>query len=127
MQIQVKTDNHIEGSTKLTNYVEGLVQDSLERFGKRITSVYVHLADENSHKSGSNDKHCTMEARVSGRQPISVTANAPSVDQALDGAVAKLEKSLTSTFDRLDQAKGRTSMAGEGIAADDNEVLSEMD
>jgi ribosome-associated translation inhibitor RaiA len=122
MQIQLKTDNHIDGNTKLTTYVEGLVQDSLERFGKRITSVYVHLTDENSGlKSGANDKRCVMEARVSGRPPITVTADAPSVNQALDGAVNKLEKSLTSTFDRLDKAKGRPSLAG------DDQVLSEMD
>ncbi|MDZ4659804.1 MAG: HPF/RaiA family ribosome-associated protein [Bythopirellula sp.] len=114
MQIQVNTDNHIENTAKLTNYVESIIHDSLERFHRRITSVHVHLTDENGgHKSGSNDKRCVMEARVSGRQPITVTADAPSVDQALSGAITKLEKLLTSTFDKLDQAKGRPSMAGE--------------
>jgi hypothetical protein len=88
-----------------------------------VTSVHVHLTDANGgHKSGSNDKRCVMEARVSGRQPVTVTADAPSVDLALGSAVTKLEKSLTTTFDRLDHAKGRTSFAGEGHAA-----LSEID
>ena len=114
MQVQLKTDNHIDNNTKLTLYVESLVEDTLERFSRRITSVHVHLTDENGgHKSGSNDKRCVMEARVSGRQPITVSADAPSVDQALSSAITKLEKLLTSTFDKLDHAKGRPSMAGE--------------
>jgi ribosome-associated translation inhibitor RaiA len=118
MQVQLNTDNHIENNAKLTEYVEALIQDTLERFNRRITSVHVHLTDENSgHKSGSDDKRCVMEARVSGRQPITVTANAPTVNQALDGGIVKLEKSLGSIFDRLDHAKGRPSMAGEGLPA----------
>ena len=126
MQIQLKTDNHIDGSTKLTNYVEGLVQDSLERFGTRVTSVHVHLTDENSsQKSGGNDKRCVMEARVSGRQPITVTADASSVNLALEGAVTKLEKSLGSTFDRIDHTKGRPSLASEAQAL--NEIDSQID
>ena len=51
MQILLKTDNHIEGNAKLTGYVEGLVNDSLERFTSRVTSVHVHLTDENRRKS----------------------------------------------------------------------------
>lgn len=114
MQVQLATDNHIEGTAKLADYVQALVQDSLERFDRRITSVHVHLSDENSgHKSGSNDKRCAMEARISGRQPLAVTATASTVDQSLDGAIAKLEKALATHFDRLDQAKGRPSFAGE--------------
>lgn len=114
MQVQLGTDSHIEGTVKLANYVQNLVQDTLERFERRITSVQVHLADENSgHKSGSNDKRCAMEARISGRQPLTVTATASTVDQALDSAIAKLEKALDTHFDRLDQTKGRSSFAGE--------------
>ncbi len=114
MQVQLNTDNHTENHAKLTDYVESLVKDALERFSGRITSVHVHLTDENSdQKSGSYDKRCVMEARVSGRQPVTVSAAAPSVDQALVGAIDKLEKSLGSIFDRLDHAKGRTSFAGD--------------
>jgi ribosome-associated translation inhibitor RaiA len=111
MQVQLHTDNHIEGTAKLTSYVESLVQDTLDRFTRRITRVEVHLMDQNSSaKSGSKDKRCAMEARVSGRDPVNVIADAPTIDQALTGAIGKLEKSLTHLFDRLDQAKGRPSL-----------------
>jgi ribosomal subunit interface protein len=113
MQILLTTDNHIDGNAKLTNYVESLVADALEQFGNRITRVEVHLIDQNSHKSGGNDKRCSMEARVGGLAPVSVTADAATVDQALGGAIDKLEKSLRKTFDKLGDHKGRPSMAGE--------------
>ena len=54
-----------------------------------------------------------MEARVAHRPPVTVTADASTIDQSLASAVAKLEKTLTSTFDRIDHAKGRSSFAGE--------------
>lgn len=109
MQVLLTTDNHIDGSAKLTGYVESLVQSSLERFARRLTRVEVHLHDQNGHKSGSHDKRCAMEARIAGLAPLSVTADAPTVDQALDSAVSKLEKALRRTLDKYDDKKGRTT------------------
>ena len=114
MQIQVNTDNHTEGRAELIRHVEDVVENSLGRFGARITRVEVHLSDENSRsKSGGNDKRCVMEARLAGLQPITVSADGSSSDQALDGAARKLEKTLKRTLERLDDPKGRTSFAGD--------------
>lgn len=56
----------------------------------------VHLSDENSDKKGGNeDMRCMMEASLKGRQPIAVTDQAATVDQAADGAVDKLASSIT--------------------------------
>jgi ribosome-associated translation inhibitor RaiA len=112
MQILLNTDNHIQSNSRLAYHVEGLVQNALDRFGKRIMRVVVTLTDRNSSKkSGSHDKRCVMEARVAGLQPISVTSAEESVDLALDTAITKLEKTLGRTFERLDQAKGRPSLS----------------
>jgi ribosome-associated translation inhibitor RaiA len=112
MQVQLHTDNHIQGNSRLAYHVESLVQNALDRFGKRIMRVVVTLTDRNSSKkSGSHDKRCVMEARVAGLQPISVTSAEESVDLALDTAINKLEKTLGRTFDRLDQAKGRPPLS----------------
>jgi ribosome-associated translation inhibitor RaiA len=62
----------------------------------------MHLGDENSSaKGGGNDKRCMIEARVDGRPPIAVTAQAPTLDEAMDGAADKIERSLASDFERL--------------------------
>jgi hypothetical protein len=64
--------------------------------------VEVHLSDENSHKkSGHNDKRCVLEARLEGLQPIAVTLQAATLDQAVDGAAEKLKNSLESALGRL--------------------------
>lgn len=44
---------------------------------------------------------CMMEARLEGRQPIAVTHQAASLDQAVDGAADKLTKMIDSTLGRL--------------------------
>ena len=101
MQIQINTDNNIEGREELATQVEAVVQDSLRRFSEQITRVEVHLSDENSHKSGQADKRCVMEARLEGRQPTAVTHQAATLSEAVDGAADKLTASLESTLGRL--------------------------
>lgn len=113
MFVQVVTDNHITGREKLVAQVEASVQDSLERFGPQITSVQVHLADENSHKKGSNDKSCLVEARLAGLAPLAARENAGDIDTAVNGALDKLVALLDHKLGRLHDHKGRLSMGGE--------------
>jgi len=114
MQIQVNTDNHVEGGEELTRQVEAVVEGALGRFSDRVTRVEVHLTDESSSsKSRDNDKRCVMEARLNSLQPITVSHDGSSLEQALDGAADKLEKTLKRTVGRLYDPKGRTSYGGD--------------
>jgi ribosome-associated translation inhibitor RaiA len=101
MQIQINTDRNVEGHEQFAARVTGVVESALSRFSDRITRVEVHLSDENSGKSGQDDKRCMMEARLEGRQPTAVTHQAATLDQAVDGAADKLKRSLESTLARL--------------------------
>lgn len=101
MLIQVQTDRNIEGRDDLTEKVEASVRDALDRYADRVTRVQVHLGDENSDKkAGDNDKRCTIEVRLAGLQPIAVRDLAPTVEQALDGAIDKLIRAAETTIGR---------------------------
>lgn len=109
MQIQVNTDSQVKGSEQLARSVEATVEASLARFADRITRVEVHLGDENSRaKAGGDDKRCVMEARLASLRPISVTAHAPTVDQAVNSAGEKLEQALERALGRLNDPRNRT-------------------
>ena len=101
MQIQVNTNDSVTGGEGLTHHVENVVENTLGRFGERITRVEVHLNDVNKQKEGDNDNRCMMEARLTGLDPISVTHHADTMDQAIDGAAKKLQRSLDSTLGKL--------------------------
>ena len=101
MQIQMNTDSNIEGREALVAQVSAVVEGALSRFSDHITRVEVHLSDVNSDKGGNDDKRCLMEARLEGRQPIAVTHEAATVDQAIDGAADKLKRFIESTLGRL--------------------------
>jgi ribosome-associated translation inhibitor RaiA len=60
----------------------------------------VHLSDESGHKSGQDDKRCMMHARLAGLQPTAVSHQAATLDQAIDGAVDRLKRSLESALER---------------------------
>lgn len=100
MQIQVNTDDHIEGREALLARVEATVASSLDRFSAHITRLEIHLSDENGDKSGQNDKRCMMEARLQGQQPTAVTCAAATLDQAIAGATNKLKRSLDDTLEQ---------------------------
>lgn len=102
MQIQINTDRNIEGHEEFSHQVKTKIEGVLNRFSAHVTRVEVHISDENSDKSGINDKRCLMEARLEGRQPIAVTHQAESLDLAVQGAVDKLKKVIESTLGRLD-------------------------
>jgi ribosome-associated translation inhibitor RaiA len=103
MIIQINTDSNIEGDQELAQQIKAVVRNSLERFSEQITRVEVHLSDENSDKKfGAEDKRCLLEARLAGLQPLSVSHQAGTLEQAVNGAVEKLKRSLDSTLGRLD-------------------------
>ena len=109
MQIQINTDHNIEGHEALAAQVSGVVENALSRIRDHITRVEVHLSDEDSDKGGPNEKRCMMEARLEGRQPVAVTHQAETLNQAVDGAADKLARLIESTLGRLhDQAIRRT-------------------
>jgi len=110
MQIQINTDHNIEGHQALTDHISSVIENALSRFSDHITRVEVHLSDENSDKkSGIDDMRCMMEARLEGRQPIAVTYQATTLDQAVDGAADKLVHLIEKTLGRVhDQESHRT-------------------
>jgi ribosome-associated translation inhibitor RaiA len=109
MQVQINTDHNIGGHEVLTARVRGVVESALSRVRDHITRVEVHLSDENGGKSGQNDMCCVMEARLEGRQPVAVTGQAETLDQAVHGAADKLGRLIETTLGRLhDQASRRT-------------------
>ncbi len=109
MQIQINTDHNIEGHQALVAQVSGKVESALGRFSEHITRVEVHLSDENSHKNSQGEKRCVIEARLEGLQPIAVTHDAATLDQAIGGASDKLTRLIENTLGRLREQKSRRS------------------
>jgi len=101
MTIQFNTDKNIEGSERLSAYVNSTITKGLDRFSSDITRVEVHLSDENGGKSGPNDKRCMLEARMENRQPIAVTSHADTIEKALKEAIDKLKVSMDTIIGKL--------------------------
>ena len=110
MKIRIRTDHNIEGHEALADQVRSVVEDALSRVGDRITSVDVHLSNQNSeHEDGNDSMRCMIEARLEGLQPLAVTDQAATLDQSVDGAVEKLTHLIDHTLGRLEhQSSHRT-------------------
>jgi hypothetical protein len=110
VQIQVNTDDNIEGQDELARQVEAEVSVTLSRFRDQITRVEIHLSDENAGRSGGLDKRCLMEARPAGRQPIAVSHEGATLEEAYSGAAKKVRSALESTLGRTSDHKGGASI-----------------
>lgn len=114
MKVHLNTDNHLSASEGLSERTDRVVGGALERFADRLTRVEAHLSDVNSHKSGDGvDKRCVLEARIAGQQPIAVTEDAETVDQAISGAAQKLKRALDSKFGKLERRPEKAPPASE--------------
>jgi len=107
MNIKINTDHNIQGNVALITKFSSTIKSALNRMSDHITSVQVHLSDENGNKSGKNDKRCMLEARLEGRQPIVVIDHAATLNQALDGAIDKLISMIESILGRQRDRRSR--------------------
>jgi ribosomal subunit interface protein len=122
MIIQTNTDNTVEMHAPLTQHVETVVKDALERFSDHITRVEVHLSEPKDSKSSSGAHHCMMEARMERHAPIVASANAATLHQAIHGAAEKLKRAIDSTLGRIsDSAKGKATLDPEVTVEEDQQ------
>ncbi len=96
MHIEFSTDTRTAAdSAGVTTAIEA----GLSRFKKRLTRVEVHLSDVNGPKGG-RDCRCALEARPAGRQPVAVTSEAHTSDDAVKGAVEKMSRTGSAASGR---------------------------
>ncbi|MGH6646902.1 HPF/RaiA family ribosome-associated protein [Aquabacterium sp.] len=100
MHIEVNTTHQITSQESLKAEVADMVERSLSRFSDHVTTIEVHLDDENGAKGGQDDIRCTIEARLVGQQPVAVTGHAANVVQATNGASGKMARALDTAIGR---------------------------
>jgi ribosome-associated translation inhibitor RaiA len=110
MQVQVNTDDHIQGGESLAQWITEEAKGRLLRFQDHVTRLEVFMTDLDAGKSGASDKRCRIEARVTGRQPITVTDEADKTATAFIGACEKIERALDADLGRLKDRKGRDTI-----------------
>lgn len=110
MQVQVHTDDHIQGGESLAKWVQDETKNRMARFTETVTRVEAFLTDVDAGKSGANDKRCRLEARVAGRPPVSVTADADKMAAAVMDAVEKLIRALDADLGRAKDRNGRDTI-----------------
>jgi ribosome-associated translation inhibitor RaiA len=100
LQIQLNTDNHIDGTDALESRVSAMLEQSLGRFSSRLSRIEVFLSDSNSTKGGANDKRCALEARLENDDPLGVSHDDEDMEKAIRGACNKLKTVLDSRIEK---------------------------
>ncbi len=101
MTLQFNTDKNIKGSEALESIVAEKVNHELKHFADHITRVEIHLSDQNAHKGGADDIQCRIEARIGGKQPVTVTGAHSEKEKAVDDALDKMKARLRTVIGKM--------------------------
>ena len=111
MQVQVHTNDKIQGGESLAQWVQQEVSTKLARFKESVTRVEVFFSDsDGASKSGAQDKRCVIEARPAGRQPIAANAESAKVADALTVALDELLRGLEADQGRVRDKNSRETI-----------------
>lgn len=100
MLVQVNAGT-VQNSEAIEKHTRKVVDAALRYVGSRVTRVEVHLNDDNAGKSGPQDKHCTIEARIASQQPFAVDAKADNLYTAITAAAHKLSRAVNHRLQKL--------------------------
>jgi len=103
MKIQINSDKTINVDATLSSTIRAEANRVLDRFATKLTRVEIHLSDIDNQKSGRADKRCLIEVRPSGDKPMTASATTATTESAVDQALRKMQRSLTTFFGK----KGR--------------------
>lgn len=98
MRIQINSDKTINVDADLTRLVKDKSTSALDRFAEKLTRVEIHLSDIDNKKTGRPDKRCLIEVRPAGDRPLAASAIATTTESAVEGALGKMKRSLTTFF-----------------------------
>lgn len=96
MNIQLNADKILNISEVFENQLKAILSKDLKRFNEHVTTLDIHIIDENGIKTGPNDIKCMLEAHLKGMQSIVVAETTNTLEQSVHGAIDKLKDSLDS-------------------------------
>ncbi|BAU56471.1 HPF/RaiA family ribosome-associated protein [Halorhodospira halochloris] len=100
MQIQINPGSGVHISEALERNIHEALGAIDRRFGDQLTRIEVHFQDVNGPKGGVN-KHCRIEARPRGLDPVIAENTAEDAYDSARGAARKLESVLDTRFGKL--------------------------
>ncbi len=107
MDMHFNSDSSVIGSRDVAARIEAQVRGRLARFASRLTTVEIYVSDANGgaqgDRGGPTDKHCKIEARPRGEDPVVVSAEASDIDSAARKAGARMISLLDSHFGKNDR------------------------
>ena len=110
MQVLLNSDPNTDGREEMVAHVETVVKQSLKRFAEHITRVEAYLSDANNQdKASPDDIHCTLEARLAGMPDVVVKDHAATAHQAIQGAVGKLKRAVSSAIGKQHSRRHESS------------------
>jgi ribosome-associated translation inhibitor RaiA len=108
MQILLHSDLNTDGSQLMAEHLKEVVGGAMGRFGERITRVEAHLSDADGQaKSGANEIHCTLEARLVGLDAVVVKSQAGNAHEAIEAALRKLKRAAGAEIGKHDPRRQR--------------------
>ena len=100
MRVNVLSMSGTGGGERFRQELAGRVEVDLMRLNGRITNVDVLILDD---EDAEHQKACVMEARMPGRESVTVQAHAGTFEKAIDAGAHKIEEVIGASLDQLER------------------------
>lgn len=87
MQITIRTQTPLAADAELARQIEAFVRDLMGRHREQVLELDVHPGQADSL---DDDMHCVVSARLVGGHRLTVNHAAPTLGQAVHGAIGKV-------------------------------------
>lgn len=106
MDFQFNTGNQIDGDSAMGTHFETRVRERLARFEARLSRIEVHIRDtDGTRRSGPEGIEVVIEARPTDGNPLTVSEQGSTPEEALGSALQKLMSRLDSVFGKSDRVR----------------------
>jgi len=92
---------HTPGLQAEEDSIREQISHAIKHYEERLTRVDVFVRDVNGAKGGV-DKHCVVEARPRGLDPVTADAKGADAVEVATSAAQKMSRLLQSKFGQLD-------------------------
>lgn len=109
--MKIEVSSNVPISEKFIEKITGLVESGLDHFQERLTRAEVHVRNIEGSASGAPPE-CRLEVRPASQEPVAVSHEASTTEEAVKGAAEKMYRLLSSRFGKQDAKSGGPSASG---------------
>ncbi len=94
MKIQFNTGKAISKDKMQQIFSPNLIAKKFNKYKSQVSSIEVHISEQDNGKNDKNDVQCSLEAQLKGKHSITVSYQTDTIEKSVSRAITNLKAAL---------------------------------